>query len=259
MDEMNTSVNIEAVAEPQIDNSNTNTLDGGSELINSQSNEKPTQDKETNAAFAEMRRAREAAEKRASQVERDFNYFQKYNNIGVKTEAELKAAYGHQGINTWEDVDRYYEMQQEAERLNVDPALYKEVQDSKQTAQQVLEKLSKYERKELLQQQAEELSKDSKWGSFFNSNKDEIKKVANKLNLDLQTAKLLVLEQKYEPPNLEEVKQNAVKEYIEKLKTGNAPIEGSGTTAIVTGSTTPKTWSDAKKQALAYLRGTNKP
>ena len=260
MDNLETSVNSGEVAATQVDNSNVDVnvndspVEGGSEPINnSESNQKPAQDKETNSAFAEMRRAREAAEAKAAQIERDYNYFAKYNNLGVKNEAELREAYGHQGINSWEDVDRYYEAQEKG----IDPDVYSKIVDSERTAKEALDKLSKYEKKELMQQQAEQLAKDSKWGSFFNANKDEIIQTADKFGLDLQTAKLLVLEQKYEQPNLEEVKQNTIKEYIEKVKSGNAPVEGSGNTAVVN-SGTPKTFKDAFKQSMAYLRAAQK-
>lgn len=259
MDNLETGANVGEFAAPQTDNSNVdvNTSENPAQdtgVNNSTVTEsKPVQDKETNSAFAEMRRAREAAEAKATQLERDYNYFAKYNNLGVKNEAELKAAYGHQGINSWEDVDRYYE----AQDAGIDPEVYNKIVDSERTAKEALEKLSKYEKRELMQQQAEQLSKDSKWGSFFNSNKDEILQTADKFGLDLQTAKLLVLEQKYEQPNMEEIKQNAVKEYIEKVKNGNVPVEGSGNTAIVN-SGAPKTFKDAFKQSMAYLKATQK-
>jgi hypothetical protein len=248
----NTGVNGGQVADVQSTQSNdTPAQDTGVNNSSTPAESKPMQDDKTNAAFAEMRRAREAAEQKAAQVERDFNYFAKYNNLGVKTEAELKAQYGNQGINSWEDVDRYYEAQDK----NIDPDLYREIIESKQTAQQALDKLSKYEQKELMQRQAEELSKDSRWGSFFNANRDEIMGVANQFGVDLNTARLLVLDQKYQEPDNESLKQTAVKEYLEKVKSGNAPVESGGNTAVLSGSSTPKTFEEARKQAMAYLRG----
>lgn len=231
------------------DNIDTSTANGGSEPIDSQSNAKPVQDKQTNDAFAEMRRGREAAETKAAQVQRDFEYFQKYSGLGITSEAELAQKYGHEGINTWEDVDRYYEAQEK----NIDPELYNRVIQAETTSKETMEKLKQYERKETMQLQEEELSKDTKVGSFFNANKEEIKTVANHFNIDLDTALTMVMRNKYAEPNLEEIKQNAIKEYIEKVKSGNAPIETSGgnTSSVVSGS---KTFEDARKGAIALLR-----
>lgn len=248
------------VAQSQIDatpETNNTPADGGSEPINSQSNEKPVQDKETNSAFAEMRRARETAEKQASQAQKDLGIARKYGSeYGIYSESDIANTYGaSHGITTFEQFEQALKSQQEAERMNVDPELYRKLTQTEQQAQQALEKLSKYEQKELLQKQTEELSKDSRWGSFFNANKSEILDVASKFNVDLNTARLLVLDQKYQEPDLEQVRQNAVKEYFEKVKAGNTPVEGSGNSAIVTGNSTPKTWDDARKQALSFLRG----
>ncbi len=44
---------------------------------------------------------------------------------------------------------------------------------------------------------------------------------------------------------------------IEKVKSGNAPIEGNGNTAVVA-SGSPKTFKDAFKQSMAYLKATQK-
>lgn len=250
---------VDANLETNVDTAN-NDPDGGSDPINndSQSNVKPVQDKETNHAFAEMRRAREQAEKIAQQKEKDWNISKTYGaEWGIHSEADIANMYGQShGITTFEQFEQALKMQAEAERMNVDPALYTEVQQSKQQAKEALEKLSKYERREMLEQQAQEIEKDTKWGSFFSSNKDEIMKYANDYNVDLQTAKLLVLEQKYEQPNVEEIKQQAVKEYIEKVKSGNVPVEGSGNTTIVAPSK-PKTWEEARKQAMSLFQ-TNK-
>jgi hypothetical protein len=252
--------------EPQTDNiniDNTNTtnipVEGGSEptINNSQSNEKPTQDKDTNNAFAAMRKARESAEQKAlqleqkhAQMERDFNYFQRYaGQVEAKNETELKSMYGHMGINTWEDVDRYYEAQEKG----IDPEVYKRVVESEQTAKQALERLAQYENKEKLVKQAEEMAKDPRWGNFFNANKDSIIETANKYNVDLTTARLLVLEEKFEQPDLEKIKADAVKEHIEAIKKGNLPVEHSGGGGTIV-TTSPKTFADARKGALAIIR-----
>lgn len=252
MDELNVVNDTQgATVEPQVDNTNiSNTpVDGGSEPnISSQSNEKPVQDKETNAVWMEMRKAREAAETRASQLEKDFTYFQKYNNLGVKNEAELKQAYGHEGINTWEDVDHYYEAQEK----NIDPQFYKEFNEMKQ-------ELNAYKSEKQMKEHDEMLSKDEKIGSIYNKLRTESMEMAKKYNVDLRTGYTLALEQKaadlFKEPDVESIKQQGIKEYIERIKSGNTPIESSGNTATIVNST-PKTWGDAKKGALAYLRAT---
>jgi hypothetical protein len=257
MDETTIGAVSGEVAEPQIDTSTSTDSPVQVEGVENSgvTDSKSVQDKETNSAFAEMRRSKEAAEQRAIQVERNASYVVKYSNLGVSSEADLKSQYGHQGINTWQDVDNYYA----AQEMNIDPEIYSRITKAEQTSQDALDKLSKYERKELIQEQSTQLEKDPKWGSFFNSNKSDILATAETYGVDLNTAKLLVLEQKYAEPNMADIEQNAIKKYIENIKNGNAPVEGGGNSAIVTGSSTPKTWAEARKQSLAYLRGTGKP
>ena len=51
------------------------------------------------------------------------------------------------------------------------------------------------------------------------------------------------------------MKQQAIKEYVEKLKTGQRPVEGSGSSPVIV-TDTPKTFEDARKQALEVMRQT---
>jgi hypothetical protein len=158
--------------------------------------------------------------------------------------------------STWAEYEQALEQEKqnaEAQQSNIDPQVYQRLVNAENTSKQALERLSKYEQKEAIETQAAEMAKDPKWSGFFNENKDEILSTASQSNCDLQTARLIVLDKKYQTPNMEEIKKNAVKEYIENLKKGNKPVEGSGN-APITVPGTPKTWEEARKGAREMLR-----
>lgn len=88
------------------------------------------QDDKTNAAFAEMRRKAEAAEKK-------FEFARKYGQYGVFDESEISAKLGDRGIHTVADLDAAIEEQRrDEERQNwvergADPDLIEEIVNSK--------------------------------------------------------------------------------------------------------------------------------
>lgn len=183
------------------------------------------------------------------------------------TQAEAKARdaliaqiYGEQGITTYAEYEAALaaqEAEQKAAENNVPVEFYTRMTESERKAQEALDKLSQYERKELMTKQVESLSTDEKWGSFFNANKTEILEVAERLNTDLDTAKLLVLDSKGIPTlDTEAIKQQAIQEYLDKVKKGYKPVEGSGA-ASVTVQEKPKTFEDAKKASLAMFQLAN--
>lgn len=57
-------------------------------------------------------------------------------------------------------------------------------------------------------------------------------------------------------PDINQLKQQAITEYIEKLKTGNKPVEGSGSGPVIINQE-PRTFDDARKGALNLLRQVN--
>ena len=160
-------------------------------------------------------------------------------------------------IQTYEDLQRtldYQEMQAEAARQNVPVEILSELQSTKSTAQQALDKLSQYERKDALAKEAETLATDPKWGEFYKANEAEIKAVAESANCDLGVAKLLVYD-KSGPAKVDEaaIGQRYIQDYINGKQTSYKPIEGSGASPIQVVST-PKTYAEAREGARAYLR-----
>ena len=151
-------------------------------------------------------------------------------------------------IQTYEDLQRtldYQEMQAEAARQNVPVEILTELQSTKSTAQQALDKLSAYERKEALSKEAETLSADPKWGDFYKSNEAEIKAIAERTGCDLGTAKLIVYDRSG-PAKVDEaaIAQKAIQDYISGKQTSYKPVEGSGATPIQVVSK-PKSFDEA--------------
>ena len=151
-------------------------------------------------------------------------------------------------IQTYEDLQRtldYQEMQAEAARQNVPVEILSELQSTKSTAQQALDKLSQYERKDALAKEAETLATDPKWGEFYKANEAEIKAVAESANCDLGVAKLLVYD-KSGPTKVDEaaIAQKAIQDYINGKQTSYKPVEGSGATPIQVVSK-PKSFDEA--------------
>ena len=151
-------------------------------------------------------------------------------------------------IQTYEDLQRtldYQEMQAEAARQNVPVEILTELQSTKSTAQQALDKLSAYERKDALSKEAETLAVDPKWGDFYKSNEAEIKAIAERTGCDLGTAKLIVYDRSG-PAKVDEaaIAQKAIQDYISGKQTSYKPVEGSGATPVQVVSK-PKSFDEA--------------
>lgn len=198
------------------------------------------------------------AEQKAVQTHEDNQVAKQARLAAEKAtrDAVIAEAFGAQGITTYEQYQQAIAAQkvaEEAENLNVAPEVIERLTKAEQTAQQAFEKLSKYERKEIMDKQAAEMSADPRYGKFFKANESEIRSTADQLNVDLETARLLVLDKKYQEPDIETIKKDAIQEYIESLRKGNKPVEGSGAPPVLVQSE-PKTFEEARKGALALLR-----
>ena len=159
-------------------------------------------------------------------------------------------------IETYEDLQRtldYQEMQAKAAEQNVPVEVLQELQTTKSTAQQALDKLSAYERKDALAAEAEALTVDPKWGDFYKAHEADIKAAADQFKCDLGTAKLIVYDN-VGPEKVDEaaVAQKAIQDYIEGKRTSYKPVEGSGATPTQVVAT-PKTWADAREGSRAIL------
>lgn len=139
-------------------------------------------------------------------------------------------------IQTFEDLQRtldYQEMQAEAAKQNVPVEVLQELQTTKSTAQEALDKLSAYERREALTKEAETLAADPKWGDFYKAHEADIKAAAESLKCDLSTAKLIVYD-KFGPTKVDEaaIRSKAIQEFIEGKIKDYKPVEGSGASPI---------------------------
>lgn len=165
MEELNTSVNTQEVAEPVNENIEQNTEPveaNNAEVAEPQQESKPVQTAEENAKFAAIRRQ---AEQKAMD----------------KVIAEI---YGSQGIHTYADYQealRRQQMEQEAQQRGIDPEFYNEFSS-------VREELDSIKREKTLMQQEQMLSNDPKVGTLFNEWKAEVKDLANQYSVDYDTA-----------------------------------------------------------------------
>lgn len=194
--------------------------------------QKPVQDKDTNSAFAELRKKAESEAAKAKQYEEDLQYAKQYGQYGIYSKADYEKAMAAQ----------------EAQNAGVDPEFYN-------TVQSLVEKVSHYERKDTLSQQEQKLENDPKAGELYKSMKDDVHKYAEQYDVDYDTAFTFLLRQNIDKfkPDVQKLKDEAVKEYLEKVKSGQKPIEGSGS-GPATVVSTPKTFDEAKKASLEYMK-----
>lgn len=245
------SVNAEPVVnvEPQEETEQVETTEGANGEVATPQSEKHVQSAEENAKFATIRREAEAkAQAEAQKI----------------IDAEYSRLYGEQyGIHSKADYDKYvaeYEanqkIQEEAARYEANPELLAYIKGLE-------EKVNNMENMTKAQQEAAEKEAFNKQ---IESQINEVLEIAKKDNFELTSNQLLdaALENglsdlkkvyKLIKPEVdtETLKQNAVKEYIEKLKSGSVPIEASGATPAVIAET-PKSFEDARKGAAAMLR-----
>lgn len=253
-DGVNLGGNDGGVAEPQPESDN---LDNPDNIgANEPEPAKPAQDKEENARYAAARReaeaAKAAAEERAAALERENSIAKKYGkDYGVFSDADISREYGHLGINSLEDMDNYFEAQEK----NVNPEVYSRLKQAETIAQQANEKLSKYERREKIDSEISAWKQHEVYGDFFNRWESDIKDVALKGNGDLYTSMLIVMGAKaheLKAPNVEDIKKQAVKEYIDGLR-NQKPVEGGGQSPAVVQKSS-NSFEDARKSALQFLR-----
>lgn len=162
-----------------------------------------------------------------------------------------------QPIQTFEDLQAaldYQAMQDEAAKQNVPVEVLSRLTQAERDALEAKNMLSQYQRKESIEAEAKTLAVDEKWGEFFKTNESEIRKVADQVKCDLGTAKLIVYD-RIGPTKVDEdaIANKAIQEFIEKKRTLNKPIEGSGATPV-TVAAMPKTYAEAREGSKAYLR-----
>ena len=160
-------------------------------------------------------------------------------------------------IETFEDLQRtldYQEMQAKAAEQNVPVELYSRLTQAEQDALEAKNMLSEYQRKDALAKEAETLTTDPKWGTFYKAHEADIKAAADQFKCDLGTAKLIVYD-KFGPEQVDEaaIANKAIQEFVEGKRTSYKPVEGSGATPTQVVAA-PKTWADAREGSKAILR-----
>lgn len=160
-------------------------------------------------------------------------------------------------ILTYEDLQRtldYQEMQAQAAEQNVPVELYSRLTQAEQDALEAKTMLSEYQRKDALAKEAETLTADPKWGTFYKAHEADIKAAADQFKCDLGTAKLIVYDN-IGPEQVDEaaIANKAIQEFVEGKRTSYKPVEGSGATPTQVVAA-PKTWADAREGSKAILR-----
>lgn len=160
-------------------------------------------------------------------------------------------------IETFEDLQRtldYQEMQAKAAEQNVPVELYSRLTQAEQDALEAKNMLSEYQRKDAIAKEAETLTTDPKWGTFYKAHEADIKAAADQFKCDLGTAKLIVYD-KFGPEQVDEaaIANKAIQEFVEGKRTSYKPVEGSGATPTQVVAA-PKTWADAREGSKAILR-----
>jgi len=124
---------------------------------------------------------------------------------------------------------------------------------AEQEASELKAKVEKIERKEKLTAEEKKLTSDPKIGKWVTDNLADIRSIADQTNVDLNVAMAYVLTQKL-PDLLDAANpEKHIKEYIERVKKGQAPIElGGGATR--TGEAPVKDFDTAKKNSIEMLK-----
>ena len=225
--------------------------------------DKKVQTPEENKAFREMRLKLEAIEAEKEQAKRDAMYARKYPDLGFSTEAELQALFGDEGIQSYEDLDAYYDGLRKAEEMEVSPKLLKVIEDL--TGK--VESLSK-EKQDLLTKEEVELTKKEMldtYGDVYTANEAEIESLAERMGMNnamgIKVATATVVAEKFPQiykeltAKLDKAKEEGVKEYFEKKKS-EVPVEGSGTPPSTVGNSKQDPWKTARASAMEALKGT---
>lgn len=170
----------------------------------------------------------------------DAEYDRLYGaEYGIHSKAEFDAAIAKQ------------EAEREAQKKNLDPEVYQELQELKQFKNQT-------EKEKIISSEDSKLMNDPKVGELYKQWHDEIMTNVREHNSRPDIEFTIMLREKAaelvgQKPNVEELKQQAVKEYIENLKKGNKPVESGGASPVVVASQ-PKTFEEARKQAMEFMK-----
>lgn len=241
------------VAEPQL-NTDPNTNPGTGASVNSDpANQKPVQDPQTNAAFAEIRRQKESLEGKLKAAD-----------------AWVAENFGETyGIKTWDEYQEALKKDRERQSYqtaSTDPEKLQELinknVDDKINQHPAVKQANELIGKQHLQEELDSLNKE--YPELKIKNIDDLNKIPNVDKIyDRHINKGLSLLEAYEIVNrphkvdVAKIKDEGIKEYFEKLKGSKRPVEGGGAAPVIV-TETPKTFESARKGALEMLRQMNK-
>jgi hypothetical protein len=246
MDEFTQGATETGAAEPstQTETQATETQQSNpAEGVTEQATAAPVQDRETNAAFAQMRREAEQAKRERDQAIADI-YGQSH------------------GITTWDQYQQakaQAEAEQKAQQMGVDPRFYQEFEGVKQKLSFYEQQAQQMQHEKTLMQQDQNLSNDPNVGEFYNQYKDEVKTLANAAKCDYDIALTMLLRDKI-PQLLNSTKstaeQDAVKRLINNSQSSPGALSQGG--ANQTNSISSMSKSDFAKLQEQVLRGERK-
>jgi hypothetical protein len=237
--------------------------DGAKEQEVTEPARKKEQTPEENSAMREMRLKLEAMEAEKEQARRDAKYAKKYPDIDVSSEEELREMFEDEGITSWEDLDAYYENLEKAEKLEINPQLYQQLQQM----QAKIDSLEK-EKTDLASAKEFETAKEAmkeEYGDIFTQHEKEITDLAERMGMKnsqgLKASLATVLADKFPSimkemnEKLAKAKEEGVNEFVNKKK-AEIPIEGSGAVPTNVGSKPKDSWEVARKSAMDALKTT---
>lgn len=251
MDEF-ASVNMEPVAETPLEAVDTNVSEGvdnvevtepQEQAVETAENipEKPAQDADTNSKFAQMRREQEQLRKQLD----TYNEWvaSKFGDYEVK------------------DMDSYMARMEQQLQEQRNTELMEKGIDPDEFNQLIENNPKVKEANEILSQMQAEKAQQTSAENFFKAHADvnpdsmppEVIE-AWATGQDMEAAYKDWDYNRLRSMDMETVKQNAITEYIEKVKKGNYPIEAGGSTPVMK-SEPADTWEAARDQTFAMLRG----
>lgn len=220
MEEVSTGATEQEIAAPAQETVTQETQQSQPEQAQQSEVAAPVQDRETNAAFAQMRREAEQAKRERDQAIADI-YGQSH------------------GITTWDQYQQakaQAEAEQKAQQMGVDPRFYQEFEGLKQKLNSYEQERQQTAYERTLMQQEQSLANDPNVGQLFNTYKDEVKSLAQQAHCDYDIALTMLLRDKI-PQLLNSTKSTAEQDAVKRLINNATSSPGS----LSQGGEPPKT------------------
>lgn len=214
------------------------------DVVNPQTTaQQPGQAPDVNSSFAALRREKEAAQ---AQIDMANQLIAKlYGTDGITNVEQLQ--------NALTQAEQQAQIEQQAQSMQANPALIQELNTLKSEIDMMKQEKQTAERDRAIadmKKQMQEVLEIAK-GEGMDINEDQLLTAAQEKNMNNfhDVYKLIKPD-----VNSEEYKNKIIQDYINGIKSGQIPVEGGGNTPS-TVVQTPKTFEDAKKGAMAMLRG----